>query len=83
MYIKNLVDNSYVLQKISRKWHQLFRTYALFSFVNRYGACPTCGGYGDIMGIDPELVIPKISSVYEDCIAPWRGQKLKNINNFG
>ena len=50
---------------------------------NPYGACPSCGGYGDIMGIDPELVIPNTSlSVYEDCIAPWRGQKLKKYKQL-
>ena len=50
----------------------------LFSFNNPYGACSKCGGYGDIIGIDPELVIPNTSlSVYDDCIAPWRGQKLR------
>ena len=39
--------------------------------------------YGDIMGIDPDLVIPnKGLSVYEDCIAPWRGQKLKKYKQL-
>ena len=35
----------------------------LFSFNNPYGACSKCGGYGDIIGIDPELVIPNTSLI--------------------
>ena len=55
----------------------------LFSFNNPYGACSKCGGYGDIIGIDPELVIPNTSlSVYDDCIAPWRGQKLRKYKQL-
>ena len=50
----------------------------LFSFNNPLGACSKCGGYGDIIGIDPELVIPNTGlSIYENAIAPWRGKKLK------
>ena len=49
----------------------------LFSFNNPYGACPTCGGFSLVLGIDPDLVIPdKRLSVYENAIAPWRGEKL-------
>ncbi|MBS1569474.1 MAG: excinuclease ABC subunit UvrA [Bacteroidetes bacterium] len=49
----------------------------LFSFNDPVGACPRCEGYGNIIGIDPELVIPdKNLSLYEDCVAPWRGEKL-------
>ena len=86
LYIKNLVDNSYVF--FTKKFQENGINYLepnehLFSFNNPYGACPTCGGYGDIMGIDPELVIPNTSlSVYEDCIAPWRGQKLKKYKQL-
>ena len=54
----------------------------LFSFNNPLGACSSCGGYGDIVGIDPELVIPNTGlSVYENAIAPWRGEKLKKYKN--
>ncbi len=50
----------------------------LFSFNNPYGACEKCEGYGDIIGIDPELVIPNTAlSVYEEAIAPWRGTGFK------
>lgn len=49
----------------------------LFSFNNPYGACPVCEGFSQILGIDPDLVIPdKRLSVYENAIAPWRGEKL-------
>ena len=54
----------------------------LFSFNNPLGACSSCGGYGDIVGIDPELVIPNTGlSIYESAIAPWRGEKLKKYKN--
>lgn len=49
----------------------------LFSFNNPYGACPVCEGYGNVIGIDPELVIPNTSlSVYENAIYPWRGESM-------
>ncbi len=48
-----------------------------FSFNNPYGACPTCQGYGSVIGIDENLVIPnKTLSLYEDCVACWKGEKL-------
>lgn len=49
-----------------------------FSFNNPYGACRTCEGFGRILGIDEDLVIPdKSLSVYEGAIAPWRSVKMK------
>ena len=49
----------------------------LFSFNNPYGACPKCEGYGDVIGIDEELVIPNTAlSVYENAIFPWRGESM-------
>lgn len=48
-----------------------------FSFNNPYGACTRCEGYGKVIGIDPDLVIPdKSKSVYDGAIAPWRGEKM-------
>ncbi len=48
-----------------------------FSFNNPYGACKRCEGYGKIIGIDEDLVIPdKSKSVYDGAIAPWRGEKM-------
>ena len=49
----------------------------LFSFNNPYGACPVCEGYGNIIGIDEELVVPNTSlSVYENAIYAWRGDSM-------
>ncbi|WP_340063069.1 excinuclease ABC subunit UvrA [Ascidiimonas aurantiaca] len=49
----------------------------LFSFNNPYGACPKCEGYGDVIGIDEDLVIPNTGlSVYENAVFPWRGDSM-------
>jgi excinuclease ABC subunit A len=49
----------------------------LFSFNNPYGACPKCEGYGDVIGIDDDLVIPNTAlSVFENGIFPWRGESM-------
>ncbi|MFD1604946.1 excinuclease ABC subunit UvrA [Flavobacterium artemisiae] len=49
----------------------------LFSFNNPYGACPVCEGYGNIIGIDADLVVPNTSlSVFESAIYPWRGESM-------
>ena len=49
----------------------------LFSFNNPYGACPTCEGFSQILGLDPDLIIPgKQLSLYEGAVAPWKGEKL-------
>jgi len=49
----------------------------LFSFNNPYGACKKCEGFGTVIGIDPDLVIPnKNLSVYEDAVACWKGDKM-------
>jgi len=59
----------------------------LFIFNNPIGACPVCEGYGKIVGIDEDLVIPdKSKTIYEDAIACWRGATMKKwkeqlINN--
>jgi excinuclease ABC subunit A len=48
-----------------------------FSFNNPYGACQTCEGFGSVLGIDPDLVIPdKSLTVYEGAVAPWRSDKM-------
>ena len=52
-------------------------TTHLFSFNNPYGACPRCEGFGSIIGIDPDLVIPdKSLSIYDNAVACWRGEKM-------
>ena len=53
-------------------------TEALFSYNNPIGACPVCGGFGKIIGVDEALVVPDPSrSVYDDAIACWRGEVMK------
>ena len=50
----------------------------LFSFNNPLGACPRCEGYGKVIGIDEDLVIPdKGKTIYEDAIACWRGETMR------
>lgn len=64
----------------------------LFSFNNPIGACPVCEGYGMVIGIDEDLVIPnKDLSIYDDAIVCWKGEKMKrwkeklvaNASEFG
>jgi len=53
-----------------------------FSFNNPYGACKHCEGFGSVIGIDEDLVVPNKSlSVYEDAIACWRGEKMSEWKN--
>ena len=48
-----------------------------FSFNNPYGACPECEGYGKVIGIDEDLVIPnKNLSIFEDAVASWKGESM-------
>ena len=52
-------------------------TEQLFSFNSPMGACPTCGGFGRVIGIDEQLVIPNTAlSVYDGCVVCWRGDKM-------
>ncbi len=80
LYIEKLADNS--LRHFSNKFELdgisfLEPNVHLFSFNNPYGACPKCEGYGDVIGIDEELVVPNTGlSVYENAIFPWRGDSM-------
>ncbi|HAG15747.1 MAG TPA: excinuclease ABC subunit A [Bacteroidales bacterium] len=52
-------------------------TTNLFAFNNPFGACKKCDGFGTVIGIDPDMVIPNKSlSVYQEAIAPWKGEKM-------
>ena len=52
-----------------------------FSFNNPFGACRKCQGFGDIIGIDSELVVPDTSrSIFDDAIAPWRGTGMRKFH---
>ncbi len=54
----------------------------LFSFNNPYGACKTCEGFGSVIGIDEDLVIPnKALSIYQEAIACWKGEKMSEWKN--
>ncbi|MBC7885253.1 MAG: excinuclease ABC subunit A, partial [Saprospiraceae bacterium] len=53
-------------------------THQLFNYNNPYGACPKCEGYGKMLGIDPDKVIPdETLSVFQEAVACWRGEKGK------
>ncbi len=57
-------------------------TVHMFSFNNPVGACPVCEGYGKVIGIDEDLVIPNKSlSIYQDAIACWKGEKMSEWKN--
>lgn len=56
-------------------------TEHMFNFNNPIGACPVCEGFGSVVGIDPDLVVPnKNLSIYEEAIACWRGEKMSLWN---
>lgn len=58
-------------------------TIHFFSFNNPHGACPTCEGYGKIIGIDERLVIPNKSlSIYEDAVVAWKGDKMSEWKDY-
>lgn len=55
----------------------------MFNFNNPYGACPTCEGFGRVMGISEDLVVPdKSRSVYQDAVVCWRGEKMSEWKKF-
>lgn len=55
----------------------------MFNFNNPYGACPTCEGFGKVMGISEDLVIPdKSLSVYQDAVQCWRGEKMSEWKRY-
>jgi excinuclease ABC subunit A len=78
-------------QMLSRSFSNLFEadgiefeepSVHMFSFNNPVGACPTCEGYGKVIGIDEDLVIPNKSlSVYQDAVACWKGEKMSEWKN--
>jgi excinuclease ABC subunit A len=52
-----------------------------FNFNNSYGACQTCEGMGNVLGIDDDLVVPdKTRTLFEECVAPWKGAKSKEYH---
>lgn len=79
-YIERLADSQQ--RQFSNKFELDGMTFLepnvhLFSFNNPYGACPDCEGYGDVIGIDEDLVIPNTAlSVYEGAVFPWKGDSM-------
>lgn len=62
--------------------HFIEPTEHLFDFNSPIGACPTCNGYGNVIGIDQDLVVPdKSKSIYEGAIACWHGEKMSLWND--
>ncbi len=78
-------------QAVSQSFSNLFSadglefevpTVHMFSFNNPVGACPICEGYGKVIGIDEDLVIPNKSlSIYQDAVACWKGEKMSEWKN--
>ena len=55
----------------------------MFNFNNPYGACPECEGFGKVMGISEDLVIPdKTLSIYQDAVQCWRGEKMSEWKRY-
>jgi excinuclease ABC subunit A len=75
-------DGSYTQEYFSNKFELDGITFEepnvnFFSFNNPYGACKTCEGFGSVIGIDEDLVVPdKSISIYADAIVPWKGEKM-------
>ena len=82
-FIEYIVDGETKTIKFSNKFELDGITFEepsvnMFTFNNPYGACKTCEGFGSIIGIDEDLVIPnKRLSVYDGCVACWKGDKMK------
>ncbi len=80
--IESLVDNN--ITEFNNKFELDGMTFYepnthFFSFNNPYGACPKCEGYGNIIGIDKDLVIPNTGlSIYDDAIFPYRSDSYKH-----
>ncbi|MBL7806851.1 MAG: excinuclease ABC subunit UvrA [Saprospiraceae bacterium] len=76
-----LENGSYALQTFNNRFELDGMSFPeptpqLFNYNNPYGACPTCEGYGRVLGIDRDKVVPdKTKSVYDGAIAVWKGEK--------
>lgn len=80
LFVETLADNKQ--RQFSNKFELDGMTFLepnphLFSFNNPYGACPKCEGYGDVIGIDEDLVVPNTGlSIFENAVFPWRGESM-------
>lgn len=81
--IKIVTDDAPILQNFNMRFEAdgisfIEPSEHLFSFNNPLGACPMCEGFGKVIGIDEDLVIPdKTRSVYDGAVVAWRGEKIK------
>lgn len=81
-HLKFYLDDKLISQHFSNKFEVdgiLFEepSVHMFSFNNPLGACPKCEGFGSVIGIDEDLVIPNKSlSIYQDAVACWKGEKM-------
>ncbi len=81
-------ENNYIDHAFSNKFEADGITFIeptphFFSFNNPYGACQTCNGFGNTIGIDEDLVIPNKSlSIAEEAIMCWRGEKMSEFKNL-
>jgi len=84
-FIENLTDNSVI--EFNNKFELDGMSFYepnthFFSFNNPYGACPKCEGYGNVIGIDEQLVIPNTAlSIYDDAIFPYRSDSFKHYKD--
>lgn len=82
-FVKILGDGEPEIKPFSQRFEADGITFTeptehLFSFNNPLGACPTCEGFGKVIGIDEDLVIPdKTRSLYDNAVVCWRGEKVK------
>ncbi len=85
LHIHSLSDNSQ--QEFSNRFALDGMTFTppnehMFSFNNPLGACQNCEGYGDLIGIDEQLIIPNTNlSVFGGAVAPWKGERLQRYKN--
>ncbi|MFZ4546605.1 MAG: excinuclease ABC subunit UvrA [Bacteroidales bacterium] len=85
--ISHELDGKINLQEFSNRFELDGITFEepsihLFSFNNPFGACKKCDGFGSVIGIDEDLVIPdKSLSIYEDAVACWKGEKMSEYKH--
>lgn len=86
--IKAYSDNGIITQEFSTRFEADGIQFeepsdSMFNFNNPIGACPKCEGFGKVLGIDENLVIPNKSlSIYDDAVVCWRGEKMQEFKQF-
>ena len=86
--VKVYLQNEIITQEFSTRFeadgiHFEEPSDSMFNFNNPIGACPKCEGFGKVLGIDENLVVPNKSlSVYDDAIVCWKGEKMQEFKHF-